>query len=588
MSYGLAFALPALITQGGGGTNPFGQLGPTLDLSFAGPVTSTTDPYGYTLNTNFLTPQYQVATQYAIWETGNGLVSKNFSDIVTFTRASTATYFDSTGTLTTAAIDAPRFDYNPTTLAARGLLVEAQRTNSIRNNTGVGAVAGTPGTLPTNWVTSSVAGVSVNVIGTGNESGITYVDVQFVGTPSATGQALVAFDGFSNMAATPAATYTGSFYIRRSAGSNTNVSSIINQIVIRNSGGVNIGGQAVDITSTVGAANIRTNRPTNTFTTPALTAFIQHDVRIGITSGLAIDITLRIGLPQLEQVAGATVINTITVVSGGSGYALKDALTLVGGTFTGAAAMVVTGVSAGGVITSVALGSVGNYTVVPTNPVSVTGGTGSLATFNLTSVFQTETASSVIPTSTAAVTRTGDYAQISNISAWYNSSASTLYAEFQGAASYCTAVGAAFHISNAANSNNTRVFIHPSLVSAATQNNIITTINQGKINANLAYTGALTKAAGAFAQDSRAISANGTSAVTSSISDVPLVATLAAIGTGAGANFDPLNGWVSRITYYPRRLSNAELQGITAGATISTQDYSFDSNFISNTVAVAI
>jgi hypothetical protein len=63
------------------------------------------------------------------------LVNKTFSDIITFTRASTATYFDATGTLQSAAIDVPRLDYDPATLAARGLLIEEQRTNSIRNNT---------------------------------------------------------------------------------------------------------------------------------------------------------------------------------------------------------------------------------------------------------------------------------------------------------------------------------------------------------------------------------------------------------------------------------------------------------------------
>ena len=50
---------------------------------------------------------------------------------VTFTRASTATYFDETGVLQSAAIDAPRFDYDPATLAARGFLIEEARTNSL-------------------------------------------------------------------------------------------------------------------------------------------------------------------------------------------------------------------------------------------------------------------------------------------------------------------------------------------------------------------------------------------------------------------------------------------------------------------------
>ena len=57
------------------------------------------------------------------------LVPKTFSQIITFTRASTATYFDSAGVLQSAAIDVPRLDYDPATLAARGILIEEARTN---------------------------------------------------------------------------------------------------------------------------------------------------------------------------------------------------------------------------------------------------------------------------------------------------------------------------------------------------------------------------------------------------------------------------------------------------------------------------
>jgi hypothetical protein len=49
---------------------------------------------------------------------------------LTFTRASTtATYINSSGYVTTAGTNVPRFDHDPTTRAPRGLLVEAQVTN---------------------------------------------------------------------------------------------------------------------------------------------------------------------------------------------------------------------------------------------------------------------------------------------------------------------------------------------------------------------------------------------------------------------------------------------------------------------------
>jgi hypothetical protein len=48
---------------------------------------------------------------------------------ITFTRASTATFVGSNGLIQSAAINAPRFDYDPVTLTPRGLLIEEARTN---------------------------------------------------------------------------------------------------------------------------------------------------------------------------------------------------------------------------------------------------------------------------------------------------------------------------------------------------------------------------------------------------------------------------------------------------------------------------
>jgi hypothetical protein len=50
---------------------------------------------------------------------------------ITFTRASSATFTGSNGLIQTATTNTPRFDYNPVTLAANGLLIEEQRANLI-------------------------------------------------------------------------------------------------------------------------------------------------------------------------------------------------------------------------------------------------------------------------------------------------------------------------------------------------------------------------------------------------------------------------------------------------------------------------
>jgi hypothetical protein len=73
-----------------------------------------------------------------------------------------------------------------------------------------------------------------------------------------------------------------------------------------------------------------------------------------------------------------------TVQTGGTGYTVNDVLTVTGGTpLSSATTLTVTSVS-GGVITGISATSQSTYTALPTNPVSVTGGTGSGATFNLT------------------------------------------------------------------------------------------------------------------------------------------------------------------------------------------------------------
>jgi hypothetical protein len=50
---------------------------------------------------------------------------------ITYTRSTTATYVGSDGYIKTAAINEPRFEYDPVSLAPRGLLLEGPRTNLI-------------------------------------------------------------------------------------------------------------------------------------------------------------------------------------------------------------------------------------------------------------------------------------------------------------------------------------------------------------------------------------------------------------------------------------------------------------------------
>lgn len=57
------------------------------------------------------------------------MLSGSLDSRVTFTRSTTATFVGSNGLIQSAAVNVPRFDYDPVTLAPLGLLIEETRTN---------------------------------------------------------------------------------------------------------------------------------------------------------------------------------------------------------------------------------------------------------------------------------------------------------------------------------------------------------------------------------------------------------------------------------------------------------------------------
>lgn len=130
------------------------------------------------------------------------------------------------------------------------------------------------------------------------------------------------------------------------------------------------------------------------------------------------------GPSQLAVATLATGVGSATNVATGSGYTAGDVLTVVGGTSTQAAQITVDTVT-GGAVTTFHISRSGAYSVFPTNPVSVTGGTGTLATFNLTQGAQNAPAQATVTLSggtnggsintvnligTDGTTRTGMYA----------------------------------------------------------------------------------------------------------------------------------------------------------------------------------
>lgn len=264
---------------------------------------------------------------------------------VTFTRGTAATYFDSTGTLQTVTGNTPRFDYNPSTLSALGLLIEEARTNSIRNNTMQGAVAGTPGTLPTNWSAPSLAGLTSEIVGTGTEDGITYIDIKLSGTTTSAGPLIIGFESVTQIAALSGQTWTGSFYARLVGGTFNNVTPTI-KIAEYSAAGTELTNSSPTMSPAPSSAGLRTQRysvvrPLNN----ASTASVSLMFRGGTSSGVAVDFTIRIGLPQLELGAFAT---SVIPTTNAAATRNADVDSSTGAINTGAGTVFVQGTTAGG------------------------------------------------------------------------------------------------------------------------------------------------------------------------------------------------------------------------------------------------
>ena len=214
-----------------------------------------------------------------------------------------ATYFDASGNLVEAAAGEWRVDHDPVTLVRRGLLLEPRRTNFIRNPRAEGAVAGAPGTLPTNWARYLTPGLSSSVVGQGIESNIPYVDIRFNGTTTTLEQTVLRFDE-NYAAAAVGQLWTGSTFIRLIGGNLTNIGNVFMMLPEWSAGPTFLGQNFTAIS--VNAATMPNSRQSFSATLDQpLTTLVALQISFAPLIG-AIDCTFRVGAPQLEQGAFAT------------------------------------------------------------------------------------------------------------------------------------------------------------------------------------------------------------------------------------------------------------------------------------------
>jgi hypothetical protein len=235
---------------------------------------------------------------------------------LTFTRASEATRVNSDGEIEVVGSGVPRLDYSQGSCPA--LLLEPQRTNSVRNSTMQGAVTGNPGTLPTNWSFGLPTGFNREIVGVGTENGLSYVDVRYYGTPTGGSFLGISPDSNTQISAISGQTWSYSVYVKLVSGTIPTNSSTF-QATEYNSAGVFLATSSNSynlntLTSLTRLVNTRTLNE-------ATCAFTNWVLRTNYTTGVAYDFTIRFAQPQIEQGAYVT---TPIFTSGATVTRLQD------------------------------------------------------------------------------------------------------------------------------------------------------------------------------------------------------------------------------------------------------------------------
>jgi hypothetical protein len=178
-------------------------------------------------------------------------------------------------------------------------------TNQVRNTTGSGVVAGTPGTAPTDWSTytpDSSHGISTQFVGSGIEGGVPYVDWRVFGTATtgATGDSALFFEAPSQIASVSGKQWQVGAYVKLVGGSNTgaSVSLSFNE---NNSSGAFLAG---DMQWFVNPVAFPLNTGLQSYagkTANAGAAFVQPYIEVSYSVGIPVDITLRIGSPSMDN-----------------------------------------------------------------------------------------------------------------------------------------------------------------------------------------------------------------------------------------------------------------------------------------------
>ena len=379
---------------------------------------------------------------------------------ITFTRASTATYFDDKGVMRTAPAGVPRIDFDPVTGECKGLLIEEQRTNLLTYSEGFDN---------TSWVKSSAtitADAAVSPDGT-----MTAAKFETTGAgPSYTYQSRIL---------TKAQPYTLSIYIKHVSGT--------------------------------GVVWLRD------FTEAGVAQFdIANGSVFNAPSGIA--------------------SNPVILSIGNGWYRISAVFTPT--------------------ITT------GNHNFSPINPSSLVGNSFYVWGAQLE---QGAFPTSYIKTEASQVTRAVDNAVMTgtNFSDWYRQDEGTLFAESSTLALSATDKRI-LSVNTGSLSNN--MSLHFGAGAGGVHVSVIATddiFQYGPIEG--AYVGnTYYKRALAYINSNPQVATSGFLGSTSGASTTIVPAGLNSLEIGSRVAAQQLNGHIRRLAYYPKRLTNAQLQALTA------------------------
>jgi len=165
---------------------------------------------------------------------------------------------------------------------------------------------------------------------------------------------------------------------------------------------------------------------------------------------------------------------------------------------------------------------------------------------------------SAIPTGASQVTRTGDVALITgtNFSSWYNQTEGSMLAVFS---SFAASTNSQSVYAVSSGSSLTRWSAE---LITGVQHNVSVTTSQASITVGTFATNTIYKSAFGVRLNSMQAAVNNVQGTEDTVGTMPTVNRLS-IGSNANANANFLVGHIRSLTYYPTRLTNAELQALT-------------------------